>query len=141
MPEPSDSVAKLRELAKREPIARFFDFKVLELGPGYARASMKMKPEYLNINGMVFGGIVMAIADQVFGLATNTIAHPSIAGEFHIYFLSRVEPQDELIGECRMIKNGKRMGISDIVVKNQNGDVVAKASGTTIPVGKGTQIP
>lgn len=141
MSEPSDSVAKLREMAKHEPIARFFDFKVLELGTGYAKASMKMKPEYLNINGMVFGGIVMSIADQVFGLAVNTIAHPSIAGEFHIYFLSRVEPADELVAECRMIKNGKRLGVSEITVTNQRGDLVAKATGVTIPVGKGTQVP
>lgn len=138
MPEPSDSVANLREMAKNEPIARFFDFKVLELGPSYAKASMKMKPEYLNINGVVFGGIVMSIADQVFGLAVNTVAHPSIAAEFHIYLLSRVEPSDELVAECRMIKNGKRLGFSEITVNNQRGELVARATGVTIPVGKGT---
>jgi acyl-CoA thioesterase len=141
MPEQPDGVAKLREMAKVEPIARFFDFKVLELGPGYAKASMQMKPEYLNVNGMVFGGIIMSIADQVFGLAVNTIAHPSIAGQFNIYFLARVEPRDELVGECRMIKNGKRLGVSEITVTNQRGEVVARATGTTIPVGKGTRVP
>jgi len=138
VPEPAhDSVAKLREMAKTEPIASLFDFHVLELAPGYARASIKMKPEYLNINGMVFGGIVMSIADQVFGLAVNTIAHPSIASQFNIYFISRVAPSDELFAECRMIKNGKRMGVSEITVNNQDGELVAKATGITIPVTKG----
>ncbi len=132
----ASSVARLRQMGEKEPIAAFLESTILELCPGYARVSMKMKREYLNMNGMVFGGMVMAVADHAFGLAVNTIAHPSIASQFNVYLMSRVEADDTLTAECRMIKNGKRLGISEISVTNQRGDVVAKATGTTIPVGK-----
>ena len=55
--------------------------KLVELTPGYAKITMKVLPEHLNFNGMVFGGIVMALADQAFAygikLAGNALhRHP-----------------------------------------------------------------
>jgi acyl-CoA thioesterase len=134
--KPIELTEWLRGRAKDEPVSQVFDFKVLELSPGHAKVNMKMKPGYLNFNGTVFGGIIMAIADYAFGLAVNSVTHPSIASQFNIYFISRVEANDELNAECHMTKNGKRMGLSEIAVTNQRGDIVAKATGITIPVGK-----
>ncbi len=106
----------------------------VELSPGYVRVSMKLMPEYQNFNGMVFGGIVMAVADQAFAYATNSIVRPSIASQLNIHFIAGAEIGDELTAECRVLKSGKRVGISEITVVNQEGKLVTKATGTTIPV-------
>jgi len=130
----SDNVAELKAREKGEPIASFLKMRILELTPGYAKVVMKLTPEYQNFNGLIFGGIVMAVADQAFAYASNSLAHPSIASQFNIHFITGAEMNDELTAECRVVRSGQRVGISEMVVTNQDGKLIAKATGTTIPV-------
>jgi acyl-CoA thioesterase len=130
----SDNVAELRAKAEGEPIASFLKMRLLELSPGYAKVAIKLTPEYQNFNGLVFGGIVMAVADQAFAYASNSIAHPSIASQFNIHFIAGAKVDDELTAECRVVRSGRRVGISEMMVTNQEGKLIAKATGTTIPV-------
>jgi len=127
-------IEKLKELGKNEPVASFLDMKLLELSPGFARVSMQMKPEYLNFNGMVFGGIISAVADQAFAYATNSVVNPNVASQFNIHFIAAAGAQDELTAECRVLKSGKRVCVSEIKVTNREGKLIATATGTTIPL-------
>ena len=82
-----DNLAELRAREKGEPIASFLRMKLLELSPGYARVAIKLIPEYLNFNGVIFGGIIMAVADQAFAYASNSLAFPSYASQFNIHLI------------------------------------------------------
>jgi acyl-CoA thioesterase len=131
----ADNIAKLKAKEAGEPIAAFLKMKLVELSPGYARVAMKLKPEHLNFNGMVFGGIVMAIADQAFAYGTNSLVTPSIATQFNIHLISGAGVGDELIAECRVVKSGRRIGVSEMTVTNKDGKLIAKATGTTVVTG------
>ena len=128
-----DYLAKLKAV-NNEPIASFLGMKLIELTPGYSKVTMKLRPEYQNFNGVTFGGIIMAMADQAFAYASNSVSHPAVAVEFQMHFLSSPNPDDELTAEGRVLKNGRRAGISEMTVTNQNGKLIAKATGTTIPL-------
>jgi len=130
----ADELKHLLELGKDEPIAKFLGMRLLELSPGYARVSMQMKPEYINFNGMVFGGIISAVADQAFAYATNSVINPNVASQFNIHFIAAAAAQDELTAECRVMKSGKRVCVSEIKVTDRDGKIVATATGTTIPL-------
>jgi acyl-CoA thioesterase len=132
-PRDKGNLAALMEKMEDEPIASFYKIKVLELSPGYAKVSMKMLPEYVNFNGVVFGSIIMGVADYAFSLAINSLVLPSLATQFNIYLLSPAAVGDELIAEGRVLRSGKRLGISEMTVVNQNGKLIAKATGATIP--------
>ncbi len=129
---PSDNLAELRAKEAGEPIASFLNMRLLELSAGYARVAMKLRPEYQNFNGLVFGGMVMSVADQAFAYASNSVACPSIATQFNIYLIAGADTDDELIAECRVVKSGRRIGISEITVTNQDGKLIAKATGATV---------
>ncbi|MDD5093656.1 MAG: PaaI family thioesterase [Dehalococcoidia bacterium] len=131
----ADTVTELKAKALDEPIASFLQMKLAELSPGYARVSMKVLPEYQNFNGMTFGGIIMAVADQAFAYASNSMAFPSVASQFNLHFIAGAKVGDELIAECRVLKSGRRVGISEMTVTNQEGKLIARATGTTIPTG------
>jgi len=87
----------------------------------------------------------MAVADQAFAYASNSATPRSIASQFNIHFIAGAEVTDELIAEGRVIKSGRRAGISEMVITNRDGKLIAKATGdgkliakatgTTIPVG------
>jgi len=128
-----DNLAELKTRAEGEPIASFLNMRLLELSPGYARVAMKLRPEYINFNGMTFGGIVMAVADEAFAYASNSVITPNVASQFNIHFIASAGVDDELIAECKVVKSGRRVCISEMTVTNQEGKLVARATGTTIP--------
>ncbi len=130
----SDTVAELRARGENEPIASFLKMRLLELAPGYAKVVMPLAPEHQNFNGLIVGGMVMAVADQAFAYASNSVAYPSVASQFNIHFIAGAPVDDELTAECRVVRSGRRVGISEITVTNQAGKLIAKATGTTIPI-------
>ncbi|MFH1087632.1 MAG: PaaI family thioesterase [Chloroflexota bacterium] len=130
-----DNVAELKARARAEPIAALLKMELVELSPGYARVQMKPAPEHLNFNGFVFGGIVMALADQAFAYGVNSISRPSVATQFNMHFIAPAEVGDTLTAECRVVRSGRRVGISEMTVTNLQGKLIAKATGTTIPLG------
>jgi len=127
-------LAELREKVEREPVSRLFDLKLIELSTGHARVTMKMRPEYGNFNGFIFGGIIGCVADQAFACATNSMGRPSVATQFNIHFIAGPDIEDELIAECNVVRKGRRVDIAEITVTNKTGKLIAKASGTTIPL-------
>ncbi|OGN87592.1 MAG: hypothetical protein A2158_02135 [Chloroflexi bacterium RBG_13_46_14] len=129
-----DFVQELKAREKDEPVASFLDMRLVEFTPGYARVSMPVKNEYLNFNGYIFGGIIMSLVDQAFAYATNSLNFPSVASQINIHFISAPEVGDELIGECRVLKSGRRAAVSEMTVTGKDGKLIAKATGTTIPI-------
>jgi len=136
MPEKeSENIAWLKAKEKEEPVASFLKMELDELSSGFARVKMKMMPQYQNFHGLTFGGIIMALSDQAFGYASNSLAYPSVASQFSTCFIAGAREGDELTAECKVIKSGRRAGFSEITVTNQDGRLVAKSTGVTIPVG------
>ena len=127
-------LAELRANVEQEPISRFFDIKLVELATGRAKVTMRIRPEYRNFNGFTFGGIIMCVADQAFACATNSMGRASVATQFNIHFIAGPDPEDELTAECNVIRKGRRVDIAEIAVTNKVGKLIAKASGTTIPL-------
>ncbi len=132
----ADTVAELKTKAEKEPIASFLKMRLVELTPGYSRVVMPLAPEYQNFNGLVFGAMIMAVADQAFAYASNSLAYPSAASQLNIHFIAGAGVDDELTAECRVVHSGRRVGISEITVTNQTGKLIARATGTTIPLAK-----
>lgn len=69
----TQALAKLRANVEKEPISRFLDMKLVALASGYAKVTIKIRPEHRTFNGFIFGGIVMCVADQAFACATNSM--------------------------------------------------------------------
>lgn len=129
-----DNVADLKTKSLNEPVGKFLNAQLVELSPGYAKVSLKVRSEHLNFNGLVFGGIIMSAIDEAFAYATNSLIQPSYASQLNVHFINAPSVGDELIAECWLLKNGHRVGVSEMVVTNQDDKLIAKATGTTIPV-------
>ena len=129
-----DNVELLKNKEPTEPIAKFLGMKLVVLEPGYAKITMTLKPEHLNFNGLVFGGIIMCLADQAFAYGMNSLVMPSIATNFSIQLIAGAKVGDVLTAECRPLKSGRRVGFAEMTVTDQNGKLIAKAAGTTVVV-------
>ncbi len=128
-----DKALKLKEDYKDVPISNFLGVKLLDISPGYARVTIKLKPQYNNFHGRIFGGIVMSLADIAFGYAVNSLKDYTVAAQFNIHFTAAAGEGDELVAEARVIKEGRRVVLAEMTVVNQDNKLIAKATGTGIP--------
>jgi acyl-CoA thioesterase len=129
-----ENIERMRQASRSEPAWQLLGIKLEEISDGYAKVSFKTKPEFLNFVGTVHGGIIATLADSVFGYALNSLHFPTVASQFNIHFLNPTVAGDELVAECRVIKAGKRIAMAEIEVKTRSGKLIAKATGTGIPL-------
>ena len=78
--------------------------ELLEVGNGYARARMEIKPQHLNGGGVCQGGAIFTLADLAFAAATNSHAQLTLSITSNINFF-RAESKGFLYAEAREVLN------------------------------------
>ena len=58
--------------ASQDLFAKHVGIKLLEIQPGYAKTSMKIKPYHFNGAKTVHGGAIFTLADFAFAVASNS---------------------------------------------------------------------
>lgn len=129
-----ENIEKLRQGSLTEPAWRYLGIELVELDEGYAKVSLKFKPEFLNFVGTIHGGIIVTLADSAFGYAVNSQHFPTVAAQFNTHFLNPAYSGTDLTAECRVVKAGKRAIMAEIRVETSDGTIIARATGTGIPL-------
>ncbi len=68
----ADYSQQLEERYREDFFPQVMGIKLETVRAGYARVSMKVKPDMQNFNGVTHGGALFTLADTAFGLASNT---------------------------------------------------------------------
>ena len=93
-------------------------------------------PEYCNTSGNAQGGILAAFADTVLGAACSAYLpenrYPALA-EMKISIFRPAPAGTRLTATGRIVKPGRRVMFSEAEIKDEDGRLVARASGTAVP--------
>ena len=99
--------------------------KIENVGEHYAKCSLEITDKHKNALGQVMGGVAFTLADFVFAIATNFNAErPTVTTVSQISYLSAPKG-DALIGESRLIKDGRRNCFYEIFISDNEGSLVA----------------
>lgn len=110
---------------ERDRASRALGMQVLEIRPGYARVSMRIREDMLNGHELCHGGLIFTLADSAFAFACNTYGAATVASGATIDFLRPGRLGDELTAVATEVTRSRRTGVYDIVVTNQSGERVA----------------
>jgi len=110
---------------REDRCAAALGLKLLEVRPGFARVEMRLREDMLNGHGTGHGGMIFALADSAFGVASNSRGRRAVAAGCAIEFLRPVTPGDVLVATASEQALAGRTGVYDVRVENQHGDVVA----------------
>jgi acyl-CoA thioesterase len=123
----------LQQLAERVGAAMFardsasqaLGMTLEEIRPGFARMSMRVRPDMVNGHDICHGGLIFTLADSTFAFACNSHNHVTVAAGCSIEFLAPAKLGDLLraTGEERTLSG--RSGVYDIRVENQDAVLVA----------------
>lgn len=108
-----------------DTFARRIGMNVIELQSGFARATLLITDETVNIYKMAHGGAVFSVADQACEAAGNSFGEPAVALQFGIHFLAPGKSGDLLEAQAKVIKRSNRTGLIEFEVRNQEGLLLA----------------
>ncbi len=131
-----ESRKKLFEKISKDPFANYMGIKLLELGEGYSKLSMKVTEEMLNFHNVPHGGAIFALADAAFAAGSNSHNNASFALTMCINYRRPVKAGTILIAECEEESVGKSTGLYRIKVITEDGKLVASCQGTVFRTGK-----
>jgi acyl-CoA thioesterase len=126
---PAPDPAFLRRFFRRDTFARRAGIRLLEVRPGYARASLTVTPAHWNGVDVVQGGAVFTLADLAFAAACNTAGPVALAINVSISFLRAVE-RGTLTAEAREVSRTSRLSTVEVEVRDREGAPVALFHGT-----------
>ena len=112
------------------------DVVVDDVGEGWARISVVLKPAMLNGNGNAHGGMLFLLADTVFASACNSHNVATVAQACSITFLS-----PGTVGECISAYATEsallsRSGVYDVRLTGADGRTVALFQGISRALGR-----
>ena len=113
------------------PFAKHLGLVVDSLEPGVARVSCHLQPQMKNSFGTAHGGVVMTMLYVCMCMAARTL-HPGSAGIMTITMNTAFigGGTDPLKAEARVLRDGRTTIFVESEVRNADGELVAKATGT-----------
>lgn len=125
----TEKIDLARECARRmyagDEAARAIGITVEIPQPGAATARFEILPSMVNGFGICHGGYLFTLADTAFAYACNAYGQVTVAAGASIDFLRPARLGDQLVAEARECHRGRRHGIYDVTVRNQDGRAVA----------------
>jgi acyl-CoA thioesterase len=128
--EPSPDAQRLAERAAEallgpDAASRMLGMQLLEVRPGYARLTMRIRSDMVNGHRICHGGLIFTLADSAFAVSCNSHNESTVAAAASIDFLAPAVEGDELVAEAREAWRSGRSGIYEITVINQRGERIA----------------
>jgi uncharacterized protein (TIGR00369 family) len=139
--QPVMSVATLTAYIDREFPQIHYGGRVYQIeavGPMSARLRMVFHHHLVRPGGTISGPSLFALADLALYVAILAHIGPvglAVTTNMTMNFLRKPEPGD-LLGECRLLKLGRRLAVGNVLITAENSDaVLVQATGTySIPI-------
>lgn len=133
----SDKAVKIVDrMYNNDPFSQWLGIERIADGPGMSHLRMTVRDEMLNGFSIAHGGITYSLADSALAFAANSHGTQSVSIETSIAHTKPVKSGDILETEVEELSISRRLGIYQIKIVNQNGDLVALFKGTVYRTGK-----
>jgi acyl-CoA thioesterase len=125
-----NTAEQVREgMLRNDRATRALGMTVLDIAPGRATLSMRVREDMLNGHDICHGGLIATLADSTFAFACNSYNELTVASAFSIDFVAPARLDDVLHARCEEMSRAGRTGVYDTEVTNQRGERVAMFRG------------
>lgn len=97
---------------------------------GYCKLRMVVRAEMCNGFEIIHGGVTFSFADSALAFACNSHGRQAVSIETSISHIKPVKPGEVLIATAEEKSCTNRIGIYDVRVEKENGELVALFKGT-----------
>ena len=124
---------------EREPFAKKFGLKLVDLDAGYSKVEMTFTKDMENIFGMAHGGALFALIDEAFETASNSHGTVAVALNMNITYMASPSSGTRLTAEAREFNRTNKTAVYDIKVIDDQGALIASCQ--ALVYRKGNPLP
>ena len=121
---------------EKEPFAKKFGIKLVDLDEGYSKVEMKFTPDLENILGLAHGGAIFALIDEAFETASNSHGTVAVALNMNITYISSPPSGSRLTAEAREFSLTPKTASYDIKVVDDQDNLIASCQALVYRKGK-----
>ncbi len=114
--------------------------QIVSVREGCAVVSMTVRETMVNGHGMCHGGMIFSLADSAFAFACNSQNFVAVASGACIDYLQPASAGDVLTASASMVNQGKKTGLYDVAVSDQNNRIIAQFRGRSARI-RGAVLP
>ncbi|MFP4573868.1 MAG: PaaI family thioesterase [Desulfobacterales bacterium] len=129
--------AAIYEAVEKEPLARTFGMRLLELGAGYSKVEMAYAPESMaNIYERAHGGSIFALIDEAFETASQSSGTIAVALNVNVTYINSPSEAVTLCAEAREISCSRKTASYEIKVTDNRQQLIATCQAVAYRTGK-----
>ena len=121
---------RVMRLAASDPFVSWAGMTCTDAGPGRAEVRLTLADTHLSFNGSCHGGVVFALADTAFGLASNSHGAVAAGIDAHITYQQASRAGDTLVARAFEISRSRRLAVYRVDVVRGDGQAVSSFTGT-----------
>lgn len=127
-----------KRLLESNPFPRMLGFEIDSLGEGFARLGVEVRPDLLQLQGVMHGGAIASLIDTAVAIAIST---DSQAGdrfttvEMKVNYLAPIRG-GRIRADARLVRNGRRIIVAECDVYDSEDRLAAKGLLTYIRLGQ-----
>lgn len=112
------------------PVGRWLEGVIRDLTDRSLTFEFEVREEMTNPFGVLHGGMIGAIADDVIGAAVFGLADTDVFAsvDLNLNFLSAVEEDETVIAEATLLREGDRVIHAECEIRDESGETVARAT-------------
>jgi acyl-CoA thioesterase len=129
-------IAIVNKMMETDAFSQWLGIKILASAKGSCKLQMQVRPEMCNGFGIIHGGITFSLADSALAFASNAHGRLSVALECSISYPNAVNVGDVLTAEATEVSLTNKIGIYNIPVTNQKGEMVGVFKGSVYRTSK-----
>ncbi len=133
--EKAYAIAK-QQMYDHDAFSQWLGIEILDLNVGYAVLQMTVRKEMTQGFGITHGGITYSLADSALAFASNAHGRQSLSIETSIAHTKAVNLGDQIKATATELSLTNRIGIYDVKIENQRGEIVALFRGTVYRTSK-----
>ena len=126
----------VNQMYENDAFSKWLGIEILEAAAGSCKLKMPVREEMCNGFGIIHGGVTFSLADSALAFAANAHGRLSVALECSISYPNPVNIGDTLLAEATEVSLSNKIGIYNIPVSNQNGELVGVFKGSVYRTSK-----
>ncbi len=117
------------EQREPSPFVELVGGRMEECREGYVRMSLEVRPHHTNPHGVMHGGVITTLMDDVMGRVIASVRgleamrdSPHATVDMNVSFLSAARPGDALVVEGRVLRLGKTVAFGEAEARRRGDD-------------------
>jgi len=115
----------MQQFAQKDTFAQHLGIELLEASEGHAKTQLKITEKHLNGLKMVHGGVIFALADFTFAVASNSRDRIAVAINANISYVKAAYEGIVLQAEAKETSLTPKLATYAVHVSNDEGETIA----------------